>query len=85
MDASDEAIRVRVAMDSLAKPYREVLLLVGESSLSPVTAAKAVGISNTAFRVRLSRARRALRRAMETQVAPSPMGEGGTTIKEALL
>ena len=85
MDASAEATRVRVAMESLAEPYREVLLLVGESSLSSATAAKAVGISHTAFRVRLSRARRALRRAMESQVATSSAGEGGTTMKEALL
>lgn len=34
MDASTEAARVRSAMDSLAEPYREVLLLIGESSLS---------------------------------------------------
>ena len=34
MDASAEATRVRAAMDSLAEPYREVLLLIGESSLS---------------------------------------------------
>jgi RNA polymerase sigma-70 factor (ECF subfamily) len=85
MDASAEATRVRAAMEGLAEPYREVLLLVGESSLSPISAAKAVGISHTAFRVRLSRARRALRRALETQVTTSSAGEGGTTMKEALL
>jgi RNA polymerase sigma-70 factor (ECF subfamily) len=85
MDASAEATRVRAAMDGLAEPYREVLPLVGESSLSPATAAKAIGISQTAFRVRLSRARRALRQAMESEVATSPVGEGGTTIKEAFL
>jgi RNA polymerase sigma-70 factor (ECF subfamily) len=85
MDASAEASRVRAAMECLSAPYREVLLLVGESSLSATTAAKTVGISQTAYRVRLSRARRALRRAMESQVARSSMGEGDTTIKEALL
>jgi RNA polymerase sigma factor (sigma-70 family) len=85
MDASAEATRVRSAMDSLAEPYREVLLLIGESSLSTTTAAKAIGISQTAFRVRLSRARRALRRAMESEVATSTVGEGGTTMKEAIL
>jgi RNA polymerase sigma-70 factor (ECF subfamily) len=85
MDASAEATRVRTAMESLSAPYREVLLLVGESSLSPTTAAKAVGISQTAFRVRLSRARRALRQEMESQVARPSAGEGGATVKEALL
>ena len=77
MDASAEATRVRAAMDSLAEPYREVLLLIGESSLSPATAAKAIGISQTAFRVRLSRARRALRLAMESEAATSPVLEPG--------
>jgi RNA polymerase sigma factor (sigma-70 family) len=85
MDASAEATRVRAAMESLAEPYREVLLLVGESSLSPTAGAKAIGISQTAFRVRLLRARRALCRAMETNVATSSVGENDTTIKEALL
>jgi len=85
MDASAEASRVRSAMETLSEPYREVLLLVGESSLTSTTAAKAVGISQTTFRVRLSRARRALRRAMESQVATSSVGEDGTTMKEALL
>jgi RNA polymerase sigma factor (sigma-70 family) len=85
MDVSAAAIRVRAAMDGLAGPHREVLLLIGESSLSPSAAAKAVGISQTAFRVRLSRARRALRRAMESQVATPTVGEGGATIKEAIL
>jgi RNA polymerase sigma factor (sigma-70 family) len=85
MDASVEAAHVRTALENLAEPYREVLLLIGESSLTPATAAQAIGISQTAFRVRLSRARRALRHAMESEVATSPVGEGGTTMKEALL
>ena len=89
MDASAEATRVRAAMEVLAEPYREILLLVGESSLSSTTAAKAIGISQSTFRVRLSRARRALRRAMESQVAAPSRGEDDAaiqaTIKEALL
>ncbi len=89
MDASAEAARVRAAMESLSEPYREILLLVGESSLSSTTAAKTIGISQSTFRVRLSRARRALRRAMESQVATSSVGEDDAaipaTIKEALL
>src|SRR5580698_8728784 len=43
MDVSAEAIRVRAAMDGLAGSYREVLLLIGESSLSSSAAAKAIG------------------------------------------
>lgn len=85
MDATAEARSVRAAMETLSEPYREVLLLVGEFALSPAAAAKAVGISQTAFRVRLSRARRALRRTMESQAASFPVGEAGSTMKEALL
>jgi RNA polymerase sigma factor (sigma-70 family) len=84
IDASAEATRLRAAMEALPVSYREVLLLAGESSLSRAAAAKAVGMSPAAFRVRLSRARRALRRAMESQAAGSPVGEDGTTIMEAL-
>ena len=41
MDASVEAARLRAAMETLPEPYRQVLLLAGESSLSPAAAAKA--------------------------------------------
>lgn len=84
IDASAEAARLRSAMETLSEPYREVLLLAGEASLRPAIAAKAAGVSSAAFRVRLSRARRALRRAMESQHAGPSVGEGTTTMKEAL-
>lgn len=84
MDASAEATRLRAAMDTLSETYRHVLLLAGEPSLSAAAAAKAAGISPVAYRVRLSRARRALRRAMQSQPASPPLGEGGNTMKEAL-
>jgi RNA polymerase sigma factor (sigma-70 family) len=85
MDASVEAARLRAAMDTLSQRYRQVLLLAGESSLSPAEAAKAAGISPTAFRVRLSRARRALRRATQSQPSRPAVGEGDPTMKEALI
>jgi RNA polymerase sigma-70 factor, ECF subfamily len=85
MDASVEAGQVRAAMETLSEPYQEVLLLASESSLSPAAAAKALEISPTAFRVRLSRARRALRRAMQSQPARPAVREDDTTMKEALI
>ena len=85
IDASAEAARLRTAMETLSEPHQRVLLLASEPSLSPAAAAKGLGISPTAFRVRLSRARRALRRAMQSQPARPALGEGGTTIKEALI
>lgn len=85
MDASAETARVRAAMDTLSEAHQRVLLLVGEPSLSPAEAAKALGTSATAFRVRLSRARRALRRAMQSQPARPPAGQGDKAMKEALI
>jgi RNA polymerase sigma factor (sigma-70 family) len=85
MDASVEADRLRAAMETLPETHQRVLLLAGESSLSPAGAAEALGISPTAFRVRLSRARRALRRAMQSQPARPAAGEGDTEMKEALI
>lgn len=85
MDASVEAARLRAAMGTLSETHQQVLLLASESSLSPAATAKALGISSTAFRVRLSRARRALRRAMQSQPARPAVGEGDTTMKEALI
>lgn len=84
MDASVEAAQLRAAMETLSERHREVLLLAGERSLSPAAAAKAVGVSPTTFRVRLSRARRALRRAMQSRTAYPAVGDGSSTIKEAL-
>ena len=85
LDASVEADRLRAAMETLSEPHQRVLLLTSESSLSPAVAAEALGISPTAFRVRLSRARRALRRAMQSQPSRPAVGEGDTTMKEALI
>jgi RNA polymerase sigma factor (sigma-70 family) len=85
MDASAETTRLRAALETLSEPYRQVLLLAGEPSLSPAAAAKAAGISPATYRVRLSRARKALRRAMESRPARPPVGEGGTAMKEALI
>jgi RNA polymerase sigma-70 factor (ECF subfamily) len=85
MDASLEAARLRAVMDTLSESHQRVLLLASEPSLSPAAAAKALGVSPTAFRVRLSRARRALRRAMQSHPAGPAVGEGDTTMKEALI
>lgn len=85
MDASVEAVRLRAAMETLPEPHQRVLLLACESSVSRAVAAKALGISPTAFRVRLSRARRALRQATQSPPARPAVGEGETTMKEALI
>ena len=50
-----------VALRSLSRLDREALLLVAWEDLTPTQAARSLGISPTAFRVRLLRARRRLR------------------------
>ena len=55
------------ALSSLSPGQLEALLLVAWEDLSPSLGAKAVGISQAAFRVRLHRARRELRRALATR------------------
>jgi RNA polymerase sigma-70 factor, ECF subfamily len=60
------------ALRALSQPDREALFLVAWEDLTPGQAAKALGISAVAFRVRLLRARRRLRARLEAQaVAPS--------------
>jgi RNA polymerase sigma-70 factor (ECF subfamily) len=85
IDASVEAARLRAAIETLPETHQRILLLACEPSLSPVEASKALGIRPTAFRVRLSRARRALRRAMQSEPGGLDVGKDDTSIKEALI
>lgn len=56
------------AMRALGPADREALLLVAWEELSPAQAAHALGVSATAFRVRLLRARRRLRAHLDAAV-----------------
>jgi RNA polymerase sigma-70 factor, ECF subfamily len=66
IDATAQAAMARSALARLPATQREALLLVSEDGLSPAEAARVLGISGTAFRVRLARARRAVRTALDT-------------------
>jgi RNA polymerase sigma factor (sigma-70 family) len=57
------------ALRSLGRLDREALLLVAWEDLTPTQAAKSLGVNPTAFRVRLLRARRRLRAALEQATA----------------
>lgn len=85
LDASADAARLRAVFDTLSDTHRQVLLLAGESSLSLASAARAAGISPAAFRVRLLRARRALRGAMQYRTEAPPVEKGPTTMQETLI
>ena len=65
------------ALDSLAEPQRALLVLVYMEGLSHDEAADALGIKPTAVRMRLSRARRALRERVERQQAKPRIERAG--------
>ncbi len=64
IDATRRRSDVDEALQRLSGRHREVLLLVGADGLDHEQAATALGLSPGAFRNRLLRARRALRRAL---------------------
>jgi RNA polymerase sigma-70 factor (ECF subfamily) len=61
------------ALRSLGPTDREALLLVAWEDLAPTQAAHALGLNPTAFRVRLLRARRRLRTALEEERRPASL------------
>lgn len=56
-------------LQALSEEHREALLLIAWDDLTPVQAAASLGISRTAFRARLHRARRRLRDELAAQPA----------------
>lgn len=65
IDAAAGAGAVRDAIARLPAAQREALLLVGDEGLSPAEAAKVLGVPGATFRVRLARARRGIRTALQ--------------------
>ncbi len=61
--------RVAAALRSLSPTDREALLLVAWEDLTPKMAAQALGLKEPAFRVRLHRARRRFRTALEQETS----------------
>jgi RNA polymerase sigma-70 factor (ECF subfamily) len=64
IDAARSSQAVIAALERLRPRAREALLLVSEAGLQPAEAARVLGISPAAFRMRLSGARRALDKAV---------------------
>jgi RNA polymerase sigma factor (sigma-70 family) len=64
-DQVAERLGVLRALTELSEDDREILVLVAWQGLSPRDAARVVGCSSAAFRVRLHRARKRLQQAME--------------------
>lgn len=80
IDASRRHGEIEQAIQRLSYRHREVLLLVGPDGLDHAQAAEALGVSPGAFRNRLLRARRALRRALpgprNATIETTPAQEG---------
>ncbi|WP_308168894.1 sigma-70 family RNA polymerase sigma factor [Nonomuraea sp. NEAU-A123] len=74
-DQVTERLGVLRALAELPEDDREVLLLIAWQGLSPKDAARVVGCSSAAFRVRLHRARKRLKQAME------PAGQSRTRVR----
>jgi RNA polymerase sigma factor (sigma-70 family) len=65
IDAARRVHRARAALDRLSPVEREMLELVGQEGLLPGEAARLLGISPVAARMRLARARKKARQALE--------------------
>lgn len=68
-DTVADRIAMRHALTQLSDADREVLTLVAWQGLSPREAARVIGCTATAFRVRLHRARKRLAEALQAQSA----------------
>jgi RNA polymerase sigma factor (sigma-70 family) len=71
IDAARASAEVERALNGLPSGHREVLWLVGYDGLTPHEAAQVLGVNVGLFRVRLSRARQALRQALRDPLPPS--------------
>jgi RNA polymerase sigma factor (sigma-70 family) len=84
IDAARSSQAVIAALDRLRPRSREALLLVSEAGLRPAEAARVLGISPAAFRMRLSGARRALDKAIAAE-ASQPHEEPATPVRSSRL
>jgi len=67
---------------ALSEEYREALLLIAWDDLTPAQAARSLGMSRTAFRVRLHRARRRLTDELAAQSYISPVSPQQTNWRQ---
>lgn len=69
LETAEDRARVRAAIDSLPPTYREIVLLRDLEELSTDATAELLGISGNAVKIRLHRARQALRTLLEQHFA----------------
>lgn len=73
IDASRDSVVLERALAKLSVPQREAFWLVAHDGLTPAEAAAALQIPPGVFRLRLSRARRALRRELGDRLENQPI------------
>jgi RNA polymerase sigma factor (sigma-70 family) len=83
IDAARSSAAVLTALERLRPRAREALLLVSDAGLQPTQAARVLGISPAAFRMRLTSARRALDKAVAAQAADRPDPPPGEPVPPA--
>jgi RNA polymerase sigma-70 factor (ECF subfamily) len=76
IDASRQAPALEEALARLTRSERDVLEIVAYDGLSPSEAAVALDITPNAARLRLSRARRAVRAHLDSTTVVGPVAEG---------
>ena len=84
IDAARSSQAVIGALDRLRPRAREALLLVSEAGLRPAEAARVLGISPAAFRMRLSAARRAPDQAIAAEASAPFTPVRSSHLKEAV-
>ena len=88
IDAARSSQAVIAALERLRPRAREALLLVSEAGLQPAEAARVLGISPAAVRMRLTAARRALDKAVGAETAADhnrPREEPVTPVRSSRL
>jgi RNA polymerase sigma-70 factor (ECF subfamily) len=82
IDAARAGGELGRALERIDPSEREVLLLAGHDELTSRQAAAVLSISPTAFRMRLSRARRSLKQALVADQEGEPLAAAATTEEE---
>jgi RNA polymerase sigma-70 factor (ECF subfamily) len=85
IDAARSSQAVIAALERLRPRAREALLLVSEAGLRPAEAARVLGISPAAFRMRLSAARRTLDKTVAAADAGPPREEPANPVRSSRL
>jgi RNA polymerase sigma-70 factor (ECF subfamily) len=84
-EVSDLELAATDALFRLSEPDREAITLIAWEGLSPAQAAVVLGVSRVAFRARLSRAKRRLRKQLgQEELQPGSQGDADPRLARQL-